>query len=283
MSAKLNWTVAVRPSAGEQLHKITKIIGLNGGGFSVLAPYHNERSGFLFKLPVGRKNLETVGIYKVAREECVNFTADDRAKLSYHVDGFAQFSSEKKGTLISGRDANGRPKGLGLMARPFSNPIWSGASVGVTVWGLEEFEQDKQGESELIFEPEDFYYRDLEFSHLNAFHLQIYVFPARVIPPIHVSNGRALLDVALEPLNGALVSVARFRVIQLTKEEVFLGLIVNRTEAAFPSKSGWTLNGPGDYTYDRAGHALMGIYPRFDVPSINLPSLNRNATPGPPL
>jgi hypothetical protein len=39
------WTVAIRPAAGKPLYKITKIISLNGVGFSVLTPYHKAHSG----------------------------------------------------------------------------------------------------------------------------------------------------------------------------------------------------------------------------------------------
>ena len=92
--------------------------------------------------------------------DCAGFTTENRAKLSYHADGFAQFSSENPGTIISGRDPNtGEPKGLGIMARPFSNPGTSGPSVGISVWGLEDFEEADQEEKLIVFEPSDFYYR----------------------------------------------------------------------------------------------------------------------------
>lgn len=93
-------------------------------------------------------------------DECVGFTADDRVKLSYHVDGFAQFSSENPGKIISGRNPKtGEPRGLGLFTHPLSVPIVSGPSLGVTVRGLEEFEKAEENEDLIILEPDDFYYR----------------------------------------------------------------------------------------------------------------------------
>src|SRR5437016_360934 len=78
------WTAAIRPSSTDQLRKITKIIGLNGDGFSVLVPYHKSRSGFLYKHMM---DLQTLGTRTVHWAECVGFTADNRAKLTYHIDG----------------------------------------------------------------------------------------------------------------------------------------------------------------------------------------------------
>jgi hypothetical protein len=52
MKGERKWTIAMRPSEGQPLRKITKVIGINGDGFSVLAPYHKAKTGFLYKLPI---------------------------------------------------------------------------------------------------------------------------------------------------------------------------------------------------------------------------------------
>lgn len=52
MKMKRKWTIALRPAVGLGPRKITKIIGLNGDGFSVLTPYHKSRSGYLNKTPI---------------------------------------------------------------------------------------------------------------------------------------------------------------------------------------------------------------------------------------
>src|ERR1700677_305009 len=99
------WTIAIRPDGQATFaRKITKIIGLNGEGFSVLVPYHRARSGFLFKVPVDPAKVLKPGSSVVPWKACVAFTAEDRVKLSYHSDGFAQFSSEISGRITSGRD-----------------------------------------------------------------------------------------------------------------------------------------------------------------------------------
>jgi len=273
------WTIAIRPADGLQPRKITKIIGLNGSGFSLVAPYHKARSGYLFKMPID-PNIQ--GEYHVPWDESVGFTADDRVKLTYHTDGFAQFSGETAGRITSGRDpTTGEPRGLGLFTHPLTAPIWSGPSVAATVWGIDEFEETIERDEPLVFEPSEWYYRGCTPDDANAWILSVYAFPIAVIPPLRLRDGYALLDVALESLSGSLVSVVQLKVIHLQEEKVFLGLFVNRVTTKFQSISGWMLNGPGDFARNRKGHVLMAIYPRDRIPVEGRDSLDRTV-PAPP-
>jgi hypothetical protein len=100
------------PRKSKPPRKITKVLSLNGKGFSVLAPYHKAKSGFLWKMPLPI-NVDEPGRHAVSAKAGVAFTAKDRVKLSYHADGFAQFSSETVGRIISGIDPEtGEPKGF---------------------------------------------------------------------------------------------------------------------------------------------------------------------------
>lgn len=257
-----NWTIAIRPSAGQPPRKITKIIGLNGGGFSVLVPYHKAKSGFLYKVPVDPKTDLGPGERWVPYAECVGFTAGDRVKLSYHTDGFAQFSGERPGKIISGRDpTTGEPKGLGLFTRPLTSPIRTGPSIGVTIFGIDDFEAVRERDDPLIFEPSDFYYRGTTPEEANAWVLSIYAFPIAVTPPVRFKSGNPVLEVALEGLNIPWVSVVELKVVHLPVEKIFLGLMVNHFKSSEHPKSGWSINGPGDWTMQQKGHVLMGSYP----------------------
>jgi hypothetical protein len=199
MKGERKWTIAIRPSGGQPLRKITKVVDLNGDGFSVLAPYHKTKTGFLCKLPIDQSKFKQ-GPNPVAWANTVAFTADDKVKLSYHTDGFAQFSGESTGRIISGIDpATGEPKGLGLFSNPLTSPITSGPSVGVTVWGMEEFEEAKEQDRPLMFEADEFYYRRCTPENANAWALSIYAFPVDVVPPVRIRQGQAFLEL---PLNG---------------------------------------------------------------------------------
>jgi hypothetical protein len=105
-------------------------------GFSVLTPYHQAKSGYLAKLPMPKG----VGPHIRRWSEGITFTAENRVKLGYHADGFAQFSSEIGGKIISGIDpTTGKPKGLGLRSNPLQTPTWSGPVAAITVWGIDEY------------------------------------------------------------------------------------------------------------------------------------------------
>jgi hypothetical protein len=70
-----------------------------------------------------------------------------------------------------------------------------------------------------------------------------------------------VLEVALEGLNPPWVSVVELKVVHLPAENVFLGLLLNHFKASGGPKSGWSINGPGDWTMQQKGHVLMGSYP----------------------
>lgn len=281
MNSDRKWTIAIRPAAGEDLRKITKIIGLNGDGFSVLAPYHKARSGFLYKHLI---DLETLGTRTIPWDQAVGFTVEDRAKLTYHIDGFAQFSSENPGRIISGRDPKtGEPKGLGLLTRPLKSPPVSGPSVGVQVWGIEEFETPRADEELIIFEPSDVYYRRSSTSDANTWHLAIYAFPIGAIPPLQYEGEQSVMLYQPHPITaGVPGAVIKLKTIYLRAEMIYLGLYVERFVGKFPVKSGWMLGGPGNYTQYQSGYSLRATYPRDVIPVEGRGSLDRTqSTPGP--
>ncbi len=89
--------VVIEEPAG--LRAVCKIETLADGGYTVLAPYHAERQGWLTKFQVNydQKHMQ------IALGKMEHFTADDRVKLSHHTDGFVQFSGEVAGKIRSGR------------------------------------------------------------------------------------------------------------------------------------------------------------------------------------
>jgi hypothetical protein len=172
-------TLAIRPDRGKPAVKVTKIVPFTHGGFSVLTPYHHERKGFVAKVPV---NYRQAGDFLIPRAHVVGYSVNDRVKLSYHSDGFAQFSGEVQGKVISGRDPKtGEPKGIGLMTNPLEMPIRSGPTFGVALWGLHDFEElDPKTAPALVFEEEDFYYRACTPETANGWLIEVWVFPVRM-------------------------------------------------------------------------------------------------------
>jgi len=275
MSSERKWTIAIRPASGEALRKITKIIGLNGDGFSVLAPYHKERSGYLFKHLM---DLRSLGTRTMTWDEGVGFTAEDRVKLTYHTDGFAQFSGENPGKIISGRDSKTRePKGLGLLARSLKSPPISGPSAGIQVWGIEEFETPRDDEKLMTFEPNDTYYRKCTPSDANTWHLAIYAFPDGGIPPLQFEDGQPVMLYQPHFITAGIQgAVIKLKMIHLPADELYLGIYVERFIGHYPVKSGWMLNGPGNYTQYQSGYVLHAVYPREAIPVEDRASIDRN-------
>jgi len=241
-------------------------------------PYHKAKSGFLYKIPIDPRTDLEPGFRLIPWSEYVGFTARDRVKLSYHTDGFAQFSGETSGTISSGRDpVTGEPKGLGLFTRPLATPIRTGPSVAVQVFGIDDFEKVTQRDTPLIFEPGDFYYRGCTPEDADAWALSIYVFPVGVTPPVRFKNGHPVLDAALEGLNPPWMSVVELKIVHLPAERIFLGLLLNHFKNEGRPKSGWSINGPGDWTMQKPGHVLMASYPALRVATMGRGSLDRSA------
>ena len=164
------------------LRKITKIVPYKSGGFAVLAPYHKARKGYLLKHPVDYSKRHM----KVTRDEAVEYSAEDRVKLSLHPDRFVQFSGENPGRIISGRDPNtGEPRGLGIMSHPLSTPINTGPTFGCVAWGAADFAAlNGTGKRGVIaFIEEDYYYRGCTPDTWNGYVIEGFVLEERYWGP----------------------------------------------------------------------------------------------------
>ena len=266
-----SWTIAIRPTVGAEPHKITKVVSLKDGGFSVLTPYHQAKRGFLAKLPVPKG----VGPHFSRWSEGVTFTAESRVKLSYHADGFAQFSIESSGKIISGIDqTTGKPKGLGVRSNPLLTPTWTGPVGAITVFGIGDYLTTKDAASgTVIFEPDECYYRRCSPDEADGWILTIHTFPRNPPLPIKFRNNFPFLHFASEssPFS-PLHFIVEYRLVDL-QGPVILGLNLNRIVIKGDVKSGWMLSGPSEAgEADATRYRLLAIYPR---------SIGQTASSGP--
>jgi hypothetical protein len=129
--------------------KLIRIVPYSDGGFAVMMPYHVEHSGFLYKARVHDTRTKLLRLPQPIMVS--RYIATNKVKMSFHSDGATQFSS-MNGRIISGRDsATGAFKGLGIMARPFTDPVTTGPTFGIMAWGLTQFETCKPGETDIRF------------------------------------------------------------------------------------------------------------------------------------
>ncbi|OAI47507.1 hypothetical protein AYO44_09340 [Planctomycetaceae bacterium SCGC AG-212-F19] len=255
------YTIAVTdPIAG--VRKLAKIQPFNDGGFAVIAPYHPARTGYCYRMAIHRGAYANSRYSGVVRPELIEkYTASERVKLSYHADGFVQLSGESSGRITSGRDEQGRPKGLGLFAAPIITPIQSGPSVGVVAWGIGDykaFTAKDQKKPCIIFDVAEPQYRRCGAANWNAYMLEVMVLPRKLKSGIsRAASNRPTISLYYPSFEGR-PTLHTFRVVELPGQPIFIGLLASRCRAGFPTPSRFTMSGPTD------GRAtLMAIYPDF--------------------
>jgi hypothetical protein len=118
-------------------YKLCKMFFGNDGSYYVTSPYHPAHGAMLYKHTVNYALSEM----ELSLEQAVDAAAaeDDkkRVKLSHHPDGFLQFSGQG---IVSGKDAEGNIRGIGVMSWPLDHPV-RGPAFGLTMYGLEHFEK----------------------------------------------------------------------------------------------------------------------------------------------
>ncbi len=250
-------TIAIQDTSGTT-RKITKIVHHSDGGFAVLAPYHTARSGLLLKVPV---DYNVKGMMAIPLEECIGYTADDRVKLSFHPDGFVQFSGENPAKIVSGRDpTTGDAKGLGLISNPLSNPIRSGPTFGISVWGLHEFEELEPDRDDVVsFSQEEMYYRCVPGTE-NGVHVEAFLLEPRYWSGVRGKQSamKISLCVGMFEASGAALDL---KVIPLRDSDTFIAAFASHVRIHFPEESGFTLNGPSESVKGSRKFALMAMYP----------------------
>lgn len=259
------------------------------GGFAVTVPYHQERHGFLFKAAVDYSQTTI----EVPVEDLVPYTADDRVKLSLHIDGFVQFSGEGPGRILSGRHPDGTVKGLGLVKNPLNEPLATdGPMFGLSIWGIEQFEELPAAKSAVAFSEETLYNRDCTIDDFSGYLIEGFVYPRRYIGRASLGGPSGLTLTrqfpnynAMPTTQGVLLptrqplfersgAIFDLTVVDIGSAEVIIGLLVSRARVAMSSDSGFTLASPSDMT-----HILQAVYPSpFPEPPPGTRSLDFSST-----
>ncbi len=211
----------------------------------------------------------------VGLAETAHFTADDRVKLSYHRDGFAQFSGENPGTIASGRKPDGTPKGLAIQTWPLAVPMETGPNFGIQVWGLEGFQVLKgRPKNAHVFGEDDFYYRDCTPDDWHGYLFEGFVFTPHFRAHVRQIEDRILLPLWHRAFGGGEGASFDFRIVAIELQTgLMLALIASRLrmEGDVP-ECGFVLNGPGQVVDNEGnGFVLMAQYPRSAAFSGGIP------------
>lgn len=127
--------------------KLVKIWFGHDGSYYVTCPYHPARTGHLFlrTLNYARPEATSSTHSHMVAQGIVNEDAG-RVKLSHHTDGYVQFSGQG---VVSGRHADGSPKGIGVHSWPLRRPTL-GPSFSLTIVGAHAFESSVRKDSNVV-------------------------------------------------------------------------------------------------------------------------------------
>lgn len=125
MPSCIDYTIAYKSSHG--VVDLCKVIIGGDGSYYITAPYHNLDRAIAAKIAVNYMERPRIVSFDQALEVATLDDDDRRLKLSHHPDGFLQFSGEG---VLSGRNADGTPKGIGTSSWPLTRPTF-GPSFGI--------------------------------------------------------------------------------------------------------------------------------------------------------
>ncbi len=151
-------------------YKLCKILFGSDGSYYVTSPYHPAEKAVLLKMTVNYALQETV----IPIEQAVDIASaeddDKRIKLSHHPDGFIQFSGQG---ILSGKDAEGNIRGIGVMSWPLDHPV-RGPAFALSMRGVEKFQQANKVRGEVcLFKHEEL----TPMPNANVLTMEGYYFP----------------------------------------------------------------------------------------------------------
>ncbi|SET61700.1 hypothetical protein SAMN05660297_02942 [Natronincola peptidivorans] len=252
----MKYTIIIEEN--NKLFQISKLLFMNCGGFSVFSPYHNANTGLLGKYRVDYTK-------KSFSLECINYktySAKNKAKLSFHGDGFIQFSSVVEGTIISGKKEDGSFKGLGIQRSTLKNILTTGPICSMTIWGLDDYKlfTKKRKKDTIILAEQDMNYRHCDEEKWNAYVIEITQFPKLLFKKIEYVRDNP--TIILRHHNYEKPNTIFFhRVIPYKNNEYFLGILISKIKGKFKSKSGFVVHSPSEMLNERLGDCLIGVYP----------------------
>lgn len=133
-------------------YKLCRIFFGADGSYYVTSPYHPEGKAALVKATVNYSLAEMYIPFEQAIDIASAEDDEKRIKFSHHPDGFVQFSGDG---VVSGKDADGNIRGVGIMSWPLDRPV-IGPAFGIALRDIEQFEQVDRLKGELcIFRHEE--------------------------------------------------------------------------------------------------------------------------------
>jgi hypothetical protein len=139
MDGERGYTIAIQPTDASAPRKITKILSLNGQGFSVLAPYHKAKSGFVWKVPVPAN----IGhARKLAKGRVSIYGRRSGSNLAITQTGLRNSLVKRPGVLHQALMATQESrKALVYLRTPWHLRLLPDQALVSPFWGIEDFEE----------------------------------------------------------------------------------------------------------------------------------------------
>jgi hypothetical protein len=253
--ATTRYTIIIEETDGKR-YKLCRILLTSDGAYFVTCPYHRSDKVFLSKRRVNYAHpSKRFGDPPI--EHALIEDDDHRLKISHHPDGFVQFSGSG---IVSGRNEDGSPKGLGLISWPLSNPT-AGPACGVTIQKPTAFkEADAPSQGDVVFRAAELYRTAID----NGLLIEMYYFPGLWRRFVRNSiNGPIIW---LRHPSGTILQLRVCKSPPDNWEIGFLGIDLWPCPIDLGGDSGFGLNSPtGNLDYDSEGYleadALFASYP----------------------
>lgn len=250
-------------------HKIAKIIFTKEGGFSLI-PSHPDTNGLVAKNIV-EYNYTGMKIYPFTSKDPI-YNVSSNVKLTIHYDGFTQFSSvnqDKK--IVSGKmKYSGLAKGVGISIPSLKNPIKTGPTCNIAVWGLEKYKiENNTKKNNMIFFPDS----SLIFENCNqntwkgSYCFNIFLFEKSFYEKyLDEEHGKLFLVNIAKNYLPKPNSLMKFRIINNKKVDYLIGIIGMKILTDFKFESGYSISGPSDlippnFYPEKKGIIINAIFP----------------------
>lgn len=234
-----------------------------GKGFSVLVPYLAIEDGLIHRIPYDYGN--TTSVQPLEKEN--SFRVSRPAKLSFHPNGFVQFSSgDSNLPIVSGFNHElAIPKGVGLKA-PVAFNVQSGPLFGIILQGLRGFEMRTKSLAEIFGKQDLWYHPDFTKPSDTAFNLEFFMLSREDVLRSRIDNGKRLLTKYL-PFRSKIKFPFTLRVLEFPALPFGLGLIVSRIQHDDSlTGSGYKICGPA--CFDAREKKFFGITAWYPFPKM---------------
>jgi len=234
--------------ADNRLFKIFKVTPHSDGGFDVHIPYHNEKTGYLYKIRIPYEpGIFPVPFSAITQQKII----DTDVKLSIHRSGFVQFSGRG---VISGIDkTTQQPKGLAIRIGPLAKPIATGPTFSVSIWGLEDFQvltsKDRK-KNYISYKTDDFYPDPPSAGRRNTLMFACFLFPTSLAGEVDLRGDQPTLTRRFAIYRWDPLKIFRLKVIFLRDSPIFMGIL--------PQVSEWRLGDRGKSGYQVDGRCPEG-------------------------